>query len=434
MSDAIKAGRRNSDADYQRMRKAYKLAEEMMQTLRDMGYTDFDGDTEEELAIKAERYGGVERSELQMNDFVFPEERKFPVMTRGDVQDAVSSWGRYKGPADFGTFKRRLISIAKRKGLESALPAGWKEEAGMKADMELADIHEMVCEAVEDALVELALLEPDDDMGDDRESMMAIMDDYGKGYDEQDDEDEDDLKVYVYADYAVACIRQGVDWKIPYSIEDGMVILAAPRTWQRVEQVWAPIESSAVKMMDDGTIVAQAVRFGSPEDPDISAYRDYFTKSTDFWLDRWQQRPMLYHHAQDEATADAPVIGTWMKAWVDDTGVWLQGQIDKAHKYAEAIKDMARRGLLKISTDSAPHLIKRRPGPNGTNHVERWPLVAASLTPTPAEPRLMPVSVKSASIATDDPDTAGSERRDGAEAAAERDRLVQDINRLMESL
>ena len=303
----------------------------------------------------------------------------------------------------------------------------------MKAEMELADIHEMVCEAVEDALIELALLEPDDDMGNDRESMMSIMDDYGKGYDEQED-DEDDLKCYVYAEYAVACIRKGVDWKIPYSIEDGMVILAAPRTWQRVEKVWAPIESSAVKMMDDGTIVAQAIRFGSHEDPDISAYRDYFTKSTDFWLDRWQQRPMLYHHAQDEATADAPVIGTWMKAWVDDTGVWLQGQIDKAHNYAAAIKDLARRGLLRVSTDSAPHLIRRRPGPNGTNHVERWPLVAASLTPTPAEPRLMPVSVKSANIAADDPKTVGSERRDGAEAAAERDRLMQEINRLMESL
>lgn len=355
MDEAIKAGRRNSESDYQRMRKAYRLAEEILATLREMGYTDFDGDTE--------------------------------------------------------------------------------EESGMKMHgLELGKLHEMVCDAVEEALMEMALIEPDDDMGEDAEPMRSVMDDYGKGYDE-DDEDEDDLRVKVYENYAVACIADGADWKIPYTVQDGEVILGAPRTWQRVQQVWAPIESSAVKMLDDGSIVAQAIRFGSPNDPDISAYRDYFTKATDFWLDQWERRPMLYHHAQDEATADAPVIGTWVKAWVDDSGVWLQGQLDKAHKYAEAIKDMARRGLLKISTDSAPHLIKRRPGPNGTNEVQRWPLVAASLTPTPAEPRLAPVSVKSASIDSAGPGTAGSERRDGAEAAAvERERLKLEAELLMENL
>lgn len=75
---------------------------------------------------KAERYGGKPRSKLRDSDFVLADERKFPVMTEQDVRDAVSSWGRYRGSASFESFKRRLIRLARRKGLQSALPASWK--------------------------------------------------------------------------------------------------------------------------------------------------------------------------------------------------------------------------------------------------------------------------------------------------------------------
>lgn len=75
--------------------------------------------------FKAERYGGVERSKLSDSDFVFPDERAFPVMTVQDCKDAVSSWGRYQGAHSFDDFKRRLTALAKRKGFESALPDEW---------------------------------------------------------------------------------------------------------------------------------------------------------------------------------------------------------------------------------------------------------------------------------------------------------------------
>ena len=76
----------------------------------------------------AERYGGVRRTELGDSDFVFPEERAFPVMTSKDVKDAVSSWGRYRGDETFETFKKRLTALAKRKDMEDALPAEWRQE------------------------------------------------------------------------------------------------------------------------------------------------------------------------------------------------------------------------------------------------------------------------------------------------------------------
>ena len=83
-----------------------------------------------------ESYGGVERDDLKPSDFVLPG-RKFPVMTAQDVRNAVSSWGRYEGPITFEEFKRRLIALAKRKGLTDALPQSWREEMGKNIDVQL---------------------------------------------------------------------------------------------------------------------------------------------------------------------------------------------------------------------------------------------------------------------------------------------------------
>lgn len=81
---------------------------------------------EDELQ-KAETYGGVAREDLDDKDFVFPDERKFPIKTSGDVSDAVSSWGRYKGDKSFDDFKSRLKALAEKKGFQSSIPDSWKE-------------------------------------------------------------------------------------------------------------------------------------------------------------------------------------------------------------------------------------------------------------------------------------------------------------------
>lgn len=71
--------------------------------------------------------GGVVRSKLSNSDFVLPG-RKFPVVKPGDVSDAVSSWGRYKGSISFDEFKSRLMALCRRKGeaFVNALPKDWK--------------------------------------------------------------------------------------------------------------------------------------------------------------------------------------------------------------------------------------------------------------------------------------------------------------------
>jgi hypothetical protein len=315
------------------------------------------------------------------------------------------------------------------------------DEAMAQADevksLDLRTLAEMVEEAVLEALDDLDALDEDEEPDDEGAALMEmagpVVEAYRKGAAGPPP------TVHVYDKYAVACLGPGEDWQIPYAMEAGEVALATPDAWVRVGQEWKPIPGAApitamgdaVKLLDDGTIVAQAVRFGSPDEPDMSEMRDYFTKSTNFWLDKWTTRPMLYHHAMDAGTRDDPVIGAWVKAWADDEGVWLQGQLDLAHRYHNAIKELARRGLLRVSTDSAPHLV-RRERVGEAHEVKTWPILAASLTPSPAEPRLLPAELKAAladlgiTIDDDSPEATGSDpaRPDGAKAGDEAKRRL----------
>jgi len=81
-------------------------------------------------AIEDRNTTPAERADMPDADFVIPETRNFPIVTPGDIPAAVSSWGRYRGPISFDTFKRRIIEIATAKGPEffARLPESWKLE------------------------------------------------------------------------------------------------------------------------------------------------------------------------------------------------------------------------------------------------------------------------------------------------------------------
>lgn len=79
--------------------------------------------------------GGVDRDKIPSEDFVDPKGRRFPVVTAADVSDAVSSYGRAKPQIPMEKFQRRLTSIARRKGFESALPDSWSNDSAEKGAM-----------------------------------------------------------------------------------------------------------------------------------------------------------------------------------------------------------------------------------------------------------------------------------------------------------
>jgi len=107
---------------------------------QDIQKEEMDIDPEEnraDLAAAGQRFGGKKRSDLKDSDFLYPQERSFPIVTPKDVKDAVSSFGRSKGK-DFEDFKRKLVRKARSKGAAfvAALPDTIKEQFKIKANAE----------------------------------------------------------------------------------------------------------------------------------------------------------------------------------------------------------------------------------------------------------------------------------------------------------
>lgn len=97
-------------------------------------------------------YSGKKRSDLKDSDFLYPQERSFPIVSPVDVKDAVNSFGRSKGK-NYEDFKRRLVRKVKSKGLEfvKALPQTIKDEFKITASAE-EDLMEYKNEFLEMAL------------------------------------------------------------------------------------------------------------------------------------------------------------------------------------------------------------------------------------------------------------------------------------------
>lgn len=176
----------------------------------------------------------------------------------------------------------------------------------------------------------------------------------------------------------------------------------------------------SVKSISEYGFLGTAVLFGDQDHTDITPYRDYFTPDTDFWMKSWNVRPMIFDHgvidfdtatmferaAKSSEERDAarefkaamidldrdPRIGEWTKMSFDPMGLWVEGEADKARRYAAYVKQMADQGILRLSTDSAAHLVRREAQPNGSNRITRWPIIGVSQTSHAAEPRLSPVT------------------------------------------
>jgi len=77
-----------------------------------------------------EYFGGKKRADLKDSDFLFPENRSFPIVTPQDVPDAISNFGRRAGKMSYNAFLRRLVKFLKKKGKRfmDALPEATKDK------------------------------------------------------------------------------------------------------------------------------------------------------------------------------------------------------------------------------------------------------------------------------------------------------------------
>jgi phage head maturation protease len=139
---------------------------------------------------------------------------------------------------------------------------------------------------------------------------------------------------------------------------------------------------SAVKCLDakTGRIGGYLVVWGGPQTLDLQG--EYFTPQTDFALDWYAVRPVLYQHGLD-GTMKGALVGQIDTLRADDVGIWAEAQLDLRHRYVEVVLRLVEQGVLAWSSGSLPHLVERE----RDGKIIRWPLIEGSLTPTPAEPR-----------------------------------------------
>lgn len=181
----------------------------------------------------------------------------------------------------------------------------------------------------------------------------------------------------------------------------------------------------AVKALGNGKVGGYLVLFGDETSRDLED--DWFDASTDFDIDDGAKSTVYYQHGQDPDLGKRKLGRGTLK--VDDTGAWIEAQLQMRDAYERAIYQLAEEGKLGWSSGTAPHLVEREKVGKGWR-IKRWPLgLDASLTPTPADPRNMAQPLKSL-ITADEADQAGAtgnpeaepEARKGGEAAT-RERL-----------
>ncbi len=134
-----------------------------------------------------------------------------------------------------------------------------------------------------------------------------------------------------------------------------------------------------LKALDDSNykIGGLIVAFGLPKD----SQGEYFDADTEFHLDWYNERPVLWHHGLSD-NVGAQQIGTITEIQKTDKGLWAEAVLDSTLPIAQRVYELVKEGKLGWSSGSIPHLVKVA----SDGKIVEWPLVEASLTPNPAEP------------------------------------------------
>lgn len=139
--------------------------------------------------------------------------------------------------------------------------------------------------------------------------------------------------------------------------------------------------TKSIKFIGDSsdTIEGLAIPFSGPLTGGKDFDGEYFSKSTDLCLEWFSERPILYDHGTNGETKTS-VIGRQTEATVTDDGVWVKAELDKNSRYRQRVDQLIAKDALAFSSGAMPHLVKV--GKSG--HIERWPWVELSATPTAA--------------------------------------------------
>lgn len=139
----------------------------------------------------------------------------------------------------------------------------------------------------------------------------------------------------------------------------------------------------AIKAIGDGKIGGYLVVYGDQNKKDSGG--EWFTPETDYSLNYYPTRPVLYHHGLSDI--EAVKIGTIISIKADSVGLYAEAILDINHE-DPTIRQYARTAYKRVlanklwwSSGSAPNLVDIKP----SGRIDRWPLIEGSLTPIPAD-------------------------------------------------
>lgn len=146
-----------------------------------------------------------------------------------------------------------------------------------------------------------------------------------------------------------------------------------------------------VKSIGKNKIGGYVVIYTKADDPDLT--NDFFAADTDYDMEDGDRRSGYYKHGFDPILGNSKIgSGVLTK---DDTGIWLEAQLNERDEYVEMIMGMVEDGQLGYSTGSVSHLVRRQAVTKAVSKLTNWPIGEWSLVPNPAEPRTIAVSMKS---------------------------------------
>ena len=146
-----------------------------------------------------------------------------------------------------------------------------------------------------------------------------------------------------------------------------------------------PTDDLAIKALRPNRVGAYLCLWGSPAVKDLSG--EWFAPDTEELTSIFKAvgvLPAIYHHAIDSGIKST-VIGLVDVMEPDDTGLWIEAQIKEHEAYQRLIEPLVRKGMLGWSSGALPGA--RRVN-KATGKITRWPIVEASMTPTPMEWRM----------------------------------------------
>lgn len=131
------------------------------------------------------------------------------------------------------------------------------------------------------------------------------------------------------------------------------------------------------------------ILFTDAADPDPDADDQWFSADTRLFLNT-AGRSLWYEHGEDPDYG-AALIGERTRFELYPRGLWVEHALYPAHPLAARTVAEIEAGLLAYSSDSVLHYVRAGYDPS-TGYLGLWPLAGFSLTKTPAEPALGPVT------------------------------------------